>query len=268
MQSPLAILGLLANFVLLVLIGAASLPACSEPSEPVDPGVRAAQLDDLYTRAEGLVHYEMPQVTLKTQKESFSLDLEEHWKNSLKAQYVTFPVSRAYYDSVEVGQRLESNFDETSFIFDGEIQSYTVTVSDKGFGAMFCLVEGSSCTEIEAADYAELLVLNTSRGLLVQRDASESAYYREGVQTMEEAHGNSCKVLLESYKTDLTIDLYEHFKNSLNKLDYEVEFPGFLCAELQPGVILDSNFVGWSLFLSDSPSYVTYEVKELLVAAE
>ena len=73
------------------------------------------------------VHY----VTLKFTQSSFSLSIRQHMKDKANAFSFTFPTTKKFYDSVEVGQEISSKFKTASLLLSGNIGSRKVVVEKK-----------------------------------------------------------------------------------------------------------------------------------------
>lgn len=255
-------LGILINLIFLFSTGMNSETLCTESSENNEPTIsveeQRALLVQQYKEAPGIAFFKLPMVELRSQKESFTTDLTVHMENNLNAQLIDFPVSQEYFDSLGEGEVLDLKFDLLTAVVDGKLESYKVTVNKKFFNNLYCIVNQSGCTEIDEKTYGELLSLNEE--LQKMNSVASNLYLREEDSALASSFEKVCKVELESYKTNLTLDLYKHFKNSLNKLNYEVELPGFFCNELTPGYIIDEKFIGWNFISSTTYSWITYKV--------
>ncbi len=70
-------------------------------------------------------------VTLKIKQSHFSLDLSKHIKDKLNEITLDIPVSKQFYDSVQVGSVLDDTFRMGSFLFTGSIGSWGITIDNK-----------------------------------------------------------------------------------------------------------------------------------------
>ena len=70
-------------------------------------------------------------VVLNISQSHFTLDWEEHLKDSMNDLDIPIPVSKEFYDTVEKGTVIDDSFRMGSFIFKGSIGSWDVIVSDK-----------------------------------------------------------------------------------------------------------------------------------------
>ena len=74
-----------------------------------------------------------PQYILKIhlKQSHFSLDVGKHIKDAMNAIDFEIPVSREFYNSVNVGTRIVDEFRSGSFILHGSIGDWKMTVKDK-----------------------------------------------------------------------------------------------------------------------------------------
>ena len=70
-------------------------------------------------------------VVLNISQSHFTLDWEEHLKDSMNDLDIPIPVSKEFYDTVEKGTVIDDSFRMGSFIFKGSIGSWDIVVSDK-----------------------------------------------------------------------------------------------------------------------------------------
>lgn len=70
-------------------------------------------------------------VTFRVAQSSLSLSLTEHLKNDMNATEFTVPVSKDYYDAVNVGDHIRDDFRMGSFVLRGKVGSMTVRVKSK-----------------------------------------------------------------------------------------------------------------------------------------
>ena len=73
------------------------------------------------------VHY----VELEFTQSSFTLSLRQHIKDACNAFSITLPTTKKFYDSVKVGQELDSKFKMATFLLSGHIGNRKVTVKNK-----------------------------------------------------------------------------------------------------------------------------------------
>lgn len=70
-------------------------------------------------------------VVLKFTQSSFTLNLWQHMKDAANAFSITLPTTRKFYDSVKVGQKLDSKFKTASFLISGTLGSREIRVERK-----------------------------------------------------------------------------------------------------------------------------------------
>ena len=70
-------------------------------------------------------------VILKIEQTHFTLDLEEHFKDSMNALEIPFPVDKEFYDSVDNGTVIDDSFRSGSFLMKGSVGNWKISVIDK-----------------------------------------------------------------------------------------------------------------------------------------
>ena len=70
-------------------------------------------------------------VILKIEQTHFTLDLEEHLKDSMNTLEIPFPVDKEFYDSVDKGTIIDDSFRSGSFLMKGSIGNWKISVIDK-----------------------------------------------------------------------------------------------------------------------------------------
>lgn len=70
-------------------------------------------------------------VTINIKQSHFTLDFEVNMKDELNDINIEIPVSKEFYDSVEDGTVLNDDFRAGSFIMNGSVGSWDVTVAGK-----------------------------------------------------------------------------------------------------------------------------------------
>lgn len=70
-------------------------------------------------------------IELEIAQSHFTLDLDEHLKDSMNKISIPIQVSEEYYYSIEVGDTLSNEFRAGSFLFKGSIGSWEIKVIDK-----------------------------------------------------------------------------------------------------------------------------------------
>ena len=70
-------------------------------------------------------------VVLKIEQTHFTLDLGEHFKDSMNALEIPFPVDKEFYDSVDKGSVIDDSFRSGSFWIKGSIGNWKISVIDK-----------------------------------------------------------------------------------------------------------------------------------------
>ena len=70
-------------------------------------------------------------VILKIEQTHFTLDLEEHLKDSMNTLEIPLPVDKEFYDSVDKGTIIDDSFRSGSFLMKGSIGNWKISVIDK-----------------------------------------------------------------------------------------------------------------------------------------
>lgn len=91
------------------------------------------EVDNLQKIRDGLIQKDdvIYVLELEISQSHFSLDLEEHLKDSMNKITIPIQVSEEYYYSIEEGDTLSNEFRVGSFIFKGSIGSWDVKVINK-----------------------------------------------------------------------------------------------------------------------------------------
>jgi len=246
--------------VLLLSIGCEGMALRAEERRQERLRQHQAKIEQVYDASQGLAHYTVPTVTFQIKKEELTLDLWKHISNDAKAQRFTVPVSQDYQNSLSIGQVMSMKDNATGFILRGEFSRYVVSVAAKGDNDLYCSIQNDSCSELNELMYAELLTHNEEAGDLELNGAD--LYIREGANVPDQ-FSRTCDVRIESKKSNFTLDLGKHFENDANNIHYDVQVPGFICEQLREGEVIRRQGVSGSLFLSSSPSSITYTVKNV-----
>lgn len=70
-------------------------------------------------------------VTINVSQTHAIWEMKDAWKDSMNDVDIDIPVSKEFYDSVEVGTVLDDSFRMGSFVMNGSVGSWNITVSDK-----------------------------------------------------------------------------------------------------------------------------------------
>lgn len=70
-------------------------------------------------------------VQLEIKQSTFTLDIFEHIKNKINAVRLEIPVDKKFYDSVKIGQEINSSFKYGSLAFNGDFSTLKVRVVGK-----------------------------------------------------------------------------------------------------------------------------------------
>lgn len=70
-------------------------------------------------------------VVISIKQSHLSLDIEEHIKDSMNAVDIPIPVSKEFYDSINVGDVLDNSFRMGSFVMKGSFGKWNIKIADK-----------------------------------------------------------------------------------------------------------------------------------------
>ena len=71
-------------------------------------------------------------MTVKLKQKRFSLSISDHIKDSVNAIEITIPVSKKFYNEINVGQELiDKGFRSGSFILKGSFSKWSMVVTNK-----------------------------------------------------------------------------------------------------------------------------------------
>ncbi len=70
-------------------------------------------------------------IEFEVKQSHFTLDVSEHFKDSMNKFTFEVPVDKEYYNSLRVGQEISNNFRMGSFIMKGSIGKWKITVKNK-----------------------------------------------------------------------------------------------------------------------------------------
>ncbi len=92
-----------------------------------------AEVDTLQKTRDGLIQKDdiVYVIELEISQSHFTLDLEEHLKDSMNEITIPIQVSEEYYYSIEEGDTLSDEFRLGSFILKGSIGNWDIKVVDK-----------------------------------------------------------------------------------------------------------------------------------------
>lgn len=226
--------------------------------------VASIEAGNIYSNSLIVANYSVPFVEITSKKTSFTLDIFEHAANAAKAQKFSLPVSEEYFDSVEVGKTLSSQFNSAAFLFDGDIEGYSNTLSEKKRSDLYLAVSKNAQREISPDLYRRVLALNgQSKDYAATTNKHSLILSRNGVDlAFEEDFIKSNKIVVETSKSNYTLDIFKHIENAMNSMKFPIEVPAYIGKKLKVGQKIDKNFVGASLLFSSSPSEVSYTVVE------
>ena len=129
--------------IVLIVMIAVTLSGCSKTETVTNEDVAKLESEIAQLEAErdllneeilntkidkGLVKYV---IAFNIKQTHFTLDIEEHLKDTMNGISIEIPVDKEYYDSVEVGDVIDDSFRMGSFIWKGSFGNWKVTVESK-----------------------------------------------------------------------------------------------------------------------------------------
>lgn len=134
------------SIVIAIMILLLTLTACSKDEMEVQAlQVEKSQLqNEINTLKQDLDYYktnladfknqnniEIYAVKLSIKQSHFTLDFGQHIKDSMNEVIIDIPVSKQFYDKVNKGDVLDNSFRMGSFLMNGSIGSWNITITDK-----------------------------------------------------------------------------------------------------------------------------------------
>lgn len=219
---------------------------------------------NIYSNSLVVANYSVPFVEILSRKNVLSLDIWDYVESAAESQSFSLPVSEEYFNSVSEGQTLSSQFNGMAFLVDGDIEGYSNSISEKKRSNLYLAVSKQGVSEIGSDTYSRVLTMNSKLGdYRANTNKHSIVLTRPGVESsLERDFTDSVKIVLETRKQNLTLDILKHIENGMNSMKFPIEVPAYVGKHLKVGETIGSNFVGASLLFSSSPSEVNYTVVE------
>jgi len=172
-------------------------------------------------------------VTLKFEKEQFTLDLWAHAKNAIAAESRTLIVGEKTFNEYQIGQKVSSKGDGWGFVFNGEIAEYVVRPTEKKIESQYFWADRNGTqTEISKEQYDEATQQLRSGGrqlLTVPFAGVVRTYVLEKpiaeYQFVDRQPLNRYFVTIQVENSTFTLDLTKHIRNAANTHDITLEVP-------------------------------------------
>src|SRR3989344_1450991 len=172
-------------------------------------------------------------VTLKFEKEQFTLDLWAHAKNAMVAESRTLIVGERTFNEYQIGQKVSSKGDGWGFVFNGEIAEYVVRPTEKKVESQYFWADRNGAqTEINKEQYDEAMqqLRSSDRQLLTVPFAGVARTYVLGkplaeYQFVDRQPLNRYFVTIRVENSTFTLDLTKHIRNAANTHDVTLEVP-------------------------------------------
>ncbi len=172
-------------------------------------------------------------VTLKFEKEQFTLDLWEHAKNAMAAESRTLIVGERTFNEYQIGQKVSSKGDGWGFVFNGEIAEYVVRPTEKKIESQYFWANPNGAqTELNKEQYDEALSQLKSGGrqlVTIPFAGVVRTYVLEKslaeYEFVEHRPLNRYFVTIRVENSSFTLDLTKHIRNAANTHDITLEVP-------------------------------------------
>ena len=172
-------------------------------------------------------------VTLKFEKEQFTLDLWKHAKNAMAAESRTLIVGERTFNEYQIGQKVSSKGDGWGFVFNGEISEYVVRPTEKKIESQYFWADRNGTqTEINKEQYDEAMqqLRSSGRQLLTVPFAGVARTYvlekpLAEYQFVDRQPLNRYFVTIRVENSTFTLDLTKHIRNAANTHDITLEVP-------------------------------------------
>lgn len=121
------------TLIMVLLISIMLLAGCSNSDLELERSQLQSEIEELQAVRDGLIQKDDIVYILELQisQSHFTLDFEEHMKDSMNKITIPIQVSEEYYYSIEKGDILNNEFRFGSYIFKGSIGSWKIKVIDK-----------------------------------------------------------------------------------------------------------------------------------------
>ena len=172
-------------------------------------------------------------VTLRFEKEQFTLDLWAHAKNAMAAESRTLIVGEKTFNEYQIRQKVSSKGDGWGFVFNGEIAEYVVRPTEKKIEIQYFWADRNGTqTEIGKRQYNEAMqqLRSGGRQLLTVPFANVTRTYvlekpLAEYQFVDRQPLNRYFVTIRVVNSTFTLDLTKHIRNAANTHDITLEIP-------------------------------------------
>lgn len=204
----------------------------------INDGLAAKDYEHIVRSASELTEDRLHLVDLKFKKHSFSLDPFKHIGNELKAESQTTVVGERQFDKYKVGEELSRQGDVAGFLFNGDFDSYSVSVAGKRVETAYGWVDSQNQARPLRHDiYKELKSELGRQGRTtwdVPYSGSTHTYISDqplsAMNVVKREPLNRYFLDVEISNSSMTFDLVKHLRNATTSHRVEMEVPQNLYA--------------------------------------
>lgn len=204
----------------------------------INDGLAAKNYEQIVRSASELTEDRLHLVDLKFKKNSFTLDPFKHIGNEMKAESQTTVVGERQFDKYKVGQELSRQGDVVGFLFNGDFNSYSVSVAGKRVETAYGWVDGRNQAHPLSNDiYKEIKAELGRQGRTtwdVPYAGSTHTYISDKplsqMNVVKREPMNRYFLDVEISNSSLTLDLVKHMRNATTAHRVEMEVPQNLYA--------------------------------------
>ncbi|MBX9568553.1 MAG: hypothetical protein K2X77_06630 [Candidatus Obscuribacterales bacterium] len=233
----------------------------------INDSLASRDYEDVLRKAQELTEERLHLVDLKFKKHSFSLDPFKHLGNELKAEHKTTLVGERQFGKYEVGQTLSNKVDGFGILFNGTLDSYSVSVSNKRVETTHYWTDAKKNMHPISPPVYEAIrdeLQRHGRSLIATHYAGSTHNYISDRPISEmnivsrEPHQRFF-VDVEIRNSSLSLDLTKHIRNASTKHRIELEVPQKLYEDAKN--IWDPKLNAMSFLLGGRLSSMHGEVK-------
>ena len=209
-------------------------PQVNQQAQPIaEAPLAKPDVSSILANATELREEKLFLVTLKFEKEQFTLDLWKHAKNAMAAEYRTLVVGERTFNEYQIGQKVSSKGDGWGFVFNGEIAEYVVRTTEKKVESQYFWVHRNG-TQIETSkekyEEATQQFHSGNRQLLVVPFAGVTRTYvlekpLAEYQFVDRQPLNRYFVMIQVENSTFTLSITKHIRNAANTHDITLEVP-------------------------------------------
>lgn len=199
----------------------------------VNDDLASKNYEEVVRNAQELNEERIHLVDLAFRKHSFSLDPWDHIENALKTEHQTTLVGERQYNKYKIGETLSNQADYLGFLFNGDFNSYSVSVSGKRIETNYNWVDAhKQAHSLSAPIYKEIkaelarhgkTLIDTPYAGSTLTYISDKPISQMNIVSREPL--NRYFVDVEISNSSLTFDFTKHLRNATTAHRVEMEVP-------------------------------------------